>query len=350
MSWRTSATIFQDRLTRGRSERMAAKLAWEAIQRIELCATATAACEIVDQTAHTLGCELVRISCNQHLSPATTSSNDPLESAASSEFLSGPSAIFRLSGGRGLWITVSLGLTEETPLAADIVFRYLQRLCQALAEQLDRLDTDRVTPEADTPAKGPLRSSGSRMNPPSVTEAFMDGIQTYRGSAAPPNPIRPGPAALTVNPAAVKTTSNYFKALRRRFWMVLAVAVPLAIAKLDRGSQNAPGLPGQGRNRNQPAGSRPGALDARLARPRSARSVEPGELRPQPGSPAPKQVAGRAGRQRPGHRGGIEPVRRPRRRALQVAHGRPGEERRTRSSSAWKAWTPLGPRGCWRSS
>jgi capsular exopolysaccharide synthesis family protein len=32
-----------------------------------------------------------------------------------------------------------------------------------------------------------------------------------------------------INPAAVKTTSNYIQALRRRFWMVLATAVPLAI-------------------------------------------------------------------------------------------------------------------------
>jgi len=132
---------FQDRLTRGRSERMAAKLAWEAIQRIELCSTATAAYEIVDQTAHTLGCEQVRISSGQPDSPSPTSSHDSLRPTALSEFLSGPSAIFRLSGGRGLWITVSLGLAEETPLAADIIFRYLQRLSQALAEQLDRLDS-----------------------------------------------------------------------------------------------------------------------------------------------------------------------------------------------------------------
>ena len=136
---------FQDRLTRGRNERMAAKLAWEAIQRIELCGTATAAYEIVDQTAHRLGCERVRIACGQDLSHSTTTSNAQLKSASLSEFLSGPSAIFRLSGGRGLWITVSLGLAEETPLAADIVFRYLQRLCQALADQLDRLDTTEST-------------------------------------------------------------------------------------------------------------------------------------------------------------------------------------------------------------
>ena len=53
----------QDRLTRKRQERQAAKLAWEAIQRIELCTTAQAAYEIVDETAHALGCELVQITC-----------------------------------------------------------------------------------------------------------------------------------------------------------------------------------------------------------------------------------------------------------------------------------------------
>ncbi len=59
----------------------------------------------------------------------------------------------------------------------------------------------------------------------------MDGIQAYKGDAPPPSPSRPAvalsPAA--INPAAVKTTSNYLKALTRRFWMVLAIAVPLAI-------------------------------------------------------------------------------------------------------------------------
>ena len=57
----------------------------------------------------------------------------------------------------------------------------------------------------------------------------MDEIQTYREPAAPPNPTRPGPTAVIVNPATVKNTSNYLRALRRRFWMVLAVALPLAI-------------------------------------------------------------------------------------------------------------------------
>ena len=40
----------------------------------------------------------------------------------------GPSAIFRLSSGQGQWLTVSLGLPADSSPAADIVFRYLQRL------------------------------------------------------------------------------------------------------------------------------------------------------------------------------------------------------------------------------
>ena len=72
-------------------------------------------------------------------------------------------------------------------------------------------------------------NAGSRMTSPSVTESFMDGIQAHRGVAAPPSPFRHAPALPTLNPAAIKTTANYILALRRRFWMVLAVAVPLAI-------------------------------------------------------------------------------------------------------------------------
>ena len=35
------------------------------------------------------------------------------------------------------------------------------------------------------------------------------------------------PSSLAMNPATVKTTSHYLRALRRRFWMVLSIAVPL---------------------------------------------------------------------------------------------------------------------------
>ena len=55
----------QDRMKRKRQERQAAKLAWEAIQRVELCKTAEAAYEIVSETAHALGCDLVRFTCDR---------------------------------------------------------------------------------------------------------------------------------------------------------------------------------------------------------------------------------------------------------------------------------------------
>jgi len=38
------------------------------------------------------------------------------------------------------------------------------------------------------------------------------------------------PASVPINPAAVKTPSDYIRAMRRRIWLVLAVAVPMAIA------------------------------------------------------------------------------------------------------------------------
>jgi hypothetical protein len=53
--------------------------------------------------------------------------------------VSGPGAIFRLSGGEGIWITVRVELGHEHELAADIVFRYLERLGQALAGRLESL-------------------------------------------------------------------------------------------------------------------------------------------------------------------------------------------------------------------
>ena len=55
----------------------------------------------------------------------------------------------------------------------------------------------------------------------------MDGIQPYAGA---PRPLvatvhPPGPS-----PASVKTPSDYLRAIRRRIWLVLAVAIPIATA------------------------------------------------------------------------------------------------------------------------
>ena len=128
----------QARMTRGRQERLAAKLTWEAIQRIELCDSSTTAFEIVERTASLLGCDLIQISCTNPDSPVyPTICNEIRALASPASELSGAGALFRLPGGEGLWITVRIDLGRELDLAADIVFRYLQRLGQALAGRLE---------------------------------------------------------------------------------------------------------------------------------------------------------------------------------------------------------------------
>jgi UDP-GlcNAc:undecaprenyl-phosphate GlcNAc-1-phosphate transferase len=123
----------QDRLARGRQERTAAKLTWEAIQRIELSPTADAACRILDHVATDMGCRRIRIACDGMA--GIDSSWD-----AGDVPMSGPSAIFRLSGGHGRWITMGLSMGADAPLSADIVFRYMQRLGLALAGRIERLE------------------------------------------------------------------------------------------------------------------------------------------------------------------------------------------------------------------
>jgi UDP-GlcNAc:undecaprenyl-phosphate/decaprenyl-phosphate GlcNAc-1-phosphate transferase len=135
---------FQARMVRGRQERQAAKLTWEAIQRIELCESAPAALEIVERTAQLLGCHLIQVSSADAGSPLLPAARDEMRSLAGDDAggggkVSGPGAIFRLSGGEGVWITVRVELGHEPELAADIVFRYLERLGQALAERLESL-------------------------------------------------------------------------------------------------------------------------------------------------------------------------------------------------------------------
>ena len=142
---------FQARMVRGRQERQAAKLTWEAIQRIELCDSAPAALEIVERTAQLLGCPLIQVSCTVANSPLLPVDRDEIRpladvDAGGGDKVSGPGAIFRLSGGEGVWITVRVELGHEPELAADIVFRYLERLGQALAGRLESLQN--VEPNA----------------------------------------------------------------------------------------------------------------------------------------------------------------------------------------------------------
>src|SRR4051794_26875262 len=64
----------------------------------------------------------------------------------------------------------------------------------------------------------------------------MDGIQTYHAPASPLTygpPQSAGPAPYPVvplDPASVKTPGDYLRALRRRFWLVLTVGLPLGVA------------------------------------------------------------------------------------------------------------------------
>ncbi len=128
----------QARMTRGRQERQAAKLTWEGIQRIELCDSAMAALEIVERTAQNLGCDQLQVCCTRADSPLRTIARREVQDlTGSASALSGAGAVFRLSGGEGLWITVHVELGRDPELAADIVFRYLERLGQALAGRLE---------------------------------------------------------------------------------------------------------------------------------------------------------------------------------------------------------------------
>jgi UDP-GlcNAc:undecaprenyl-phosphate GlcNAc-1-phosphate transferase len=132
----------QARMVRGRQERQAAKLTWDAIQRIELCESAPASFEIVERTAGLLGCDLIQISCAIPDSPLQLCVRENIHSLSSAGAeLSGPGAIFRFSGGQGLWITVRIELGRDLDLATDIVFRYLERLGQALASRLEWLQS-----------------------------------------------------------------------------------------------------------------------------------------------------------------------------------------------------------------
>jgi UDP-GlcNAc:undecaprenyl-phosphate GlcNAc-1-phosphate transferase len=120
-----------ERLARGRQERQAAKLTWEAIQRIELCGSPEAAFAIMEQTAEDLGCDRIRIDRDD-------AGRGPVDAADDAPRCG---AVFRLSGARGPSIAFGVDLDDDAPLAADIVFRYLHRLGQSLGERLDELAT-----------------------------------------------------------------------------------------------------------------------------------------------------------------------------------------------------------------
>ena len=214
---------------------------------------------------------------------------------------------------------MGLSLGADAPLAADIVFRYMQRLAQALAGRLERLEesggaegsagvaTDTSDRRYDKDGSGPRAvmtpadAAGGRRGigriatflgrimpravaapdaraaapgadglppialPARIRPRGLDLPHRHGGDhgrdpdlsrQSPPHRarFRPVPGPLAVNPAADKTASNYLRALKRRVWMVLAVAVPLAVLGCIYALRVAAGLPRQGRDRDQRAG------------------------------------------------------------------------------------------------
>jgi UDP-GlcNAc:undecaprenyl-phosphate GlcNAc-1-phosphate transferase len=167
------------RITRGRQERVAARLTWEGIQRIELCDSATGAFDVVERTAEHLGCVFLQISCTSADSALRTSARDVVrELASGATAVSGPGAVFRFSCGGALSVTVHAELGRQSDLAADIVFRYLERLGQALAGRLEWLGA--IAPRTAEPrlreahvGSAPVLESAGRQRDPAGLIALL---------------------------------------------------------------------------------------------------------------------------------------------------------------------------------
>ncbi len=180
--------------------------------------------EIVDQTAQSLGCELVHIASGRSDSPVAWTGQDSIRAASLGPAVSGPSAIFRLSGGQGLWITVSLGLPADSPLAADIVFRYLQRLCQALAERLERFQTS-TPPMSETETRQrqgpspPAASARSSLGPfAGLFDRLVGRSEPEQGTAIKPVAASRAKAEALASPASGTRWMRSNDHERRRPW------------------------------------------------------------------------------------------------------------------------------------
>ena len=129
----------QERLVRGRQERFAAKVTWEAIQRIELCEQPSAIRTVLEDTSRTLGCDVLCVSGPRDGQSDPGGEDDRSPVAALTATVSGRTATFRLSSGQDFSLIVSLHQASESSLPADIAFRFLQRLSIATVERLGRI-------------------------------------------------------------------------------------------------------------------------------------------------------------------------------------------------------------------
>jgi UDP-GlcNAc:undecaprenyl-phosphate GlcNAc-1-phosphate transferase len=166
---------FWARLARGRQERYAARVTWEAIQRIELCEAMEAVCRIFEETTRKLGCELIDIACTRRGLPVFPD-DQPASDVAWPSPLSGPSAVFRLSGGHGLLLTISLHQAPGATVAADIAFRFLQRLALTIADWIERLLAEQREARV---AEGPEGGTGVEPKGESETNALAARLSVH---------------------------------------------------------------------------------------------------------------------------------------------------------------------------
>ena len=157
---------FRARMARGRQERFAAKVTWEGIQRIELAGDVDKIWEILERTCATLGCDGLKIACHRDGRSLLDRESSALRIPVG---LTGPTATFRLSSGRDQILTVSLHQPLNASLAADIAFRFSQRLSLATAERLERL-LEGPSSEVSLPANSGSRPESLSVAPVVVAE------------------------------------------------------------------------------------------------------------------------------------------------------------------------------------
>jgi UDP-GlcNAc:undecaprenyl-phosphate GlcNAc-1-phosphate transferase len=129
---------FRARFVRSKQERSAAKMTWEAIQRIECCPTSEAAYGILAATSQSLGCRDIRVfrhGTNLQTSGWVDLSTDRRTDSVAIEEVK-PKASLRLST-EGIEISAELSLATDSEIAADIAFRYMRLLAQAFADRLE---------------------------------------------------------------------------------------------------------------------------------------------------------------------------------------------------------------------
>jgi UDP-GlcNAc:undecaprenyl-phosphate GlcNAc-1-phosphate transferase len=158
---------FLARINRGRQERMAAKVTWDTVQRIELCEEPKRVWEVLTGATETLGCDRIRMRCYRGGKLVYENSTFEPQDEAGESPLSGPTASFRLNSGEDLILAVSLHQSRNSVLAPDIAFRFLQRMSLATAERLERMLSHQ---ESDRP---PLLSSGKNERAVRPSDSFV---------------------------------------------------------------------------------------------------------------------------------------------------------------------------------